>query len=245
MTYMVYCVNKAMGQDMSSSPIIDRLIYLRVLIERTKPIEKKLRYQIDKLLSHTKADEKLEAKPNIDELEVEKNIDGTFKPTTISGKAMETEGETTEGRKEKTTEDYMNEDGNEMSEELFETPDEVGVDGLGAFADKTAMRKHKEIEDIEEEGFKRTAQSKMDMKKKKNKLRNEFNELEDFVGSLKNNLMKEYKELQKIGIPDFRKKEDLDETLDYIKRKQEEEDSEDQPLGNPEDDDEEIDSDDI
>ena len=41
---------KVSGQSIKDSPYIDSLIELRVVLEKIRPLEKKLRYQIDKLL---------------------------------------------------------------------------------------------------------------------------------------------------------------------------------------------------
>nr|KAJ3422480.1 hypothetical protein HK105_007859 [Polyrhizophydium stewartii] len=41
---------KLHGQSISGHPVVDRLIELRTVLERTKPLEQKLKYQIDKLI---------------------------------------------------------------------------------------------------------------------------------------------------------------------------------------------------
>ncbi|KAJ3119033.1 hypothetical protein HDU96_003208 [Phlyctochytrium bullatum] len=46
----VYSLLKLQGQKVESHPVIDKLIEHRVVMERTRPLEQKLKYQIDKLL---------------------------------------------------------------------------------------------------------------------------------------------------------------------------------------------------
>ena len=41
---------KAQGKPVKDHPVIDQLVRVRAIIEKTKPIEKKLSYQIDKLV---------------------------------------------------------------------------------------------------------------------------------------------------------------------------------------------------
>lgn len=52
-----YCTNivfylllKAEGKQVKDHPVIDQLVKLRTIIEKLKPIDQKLKYQIDKLL---------------------------------------------------------------------------------------------------------------------------------------------------------------------------------------------------
>eukprot|EP00808_Paulinella_micropora_P001967 g82171.t1 len=49
-----YILMKASGQSIAGHPLIERLIYCRVLIEKMRPLEKKFKYQIDKLLDRAK-----------------------------------------------------------------------------------------------------------------------------------------------------------------------------------------------
>ncbi|KAJ3204293.1 hypothetical protein HDU67_009653 [Dinochytrium kinnereticum] len=46
----LYCLLKIQGQKLESNPVVDRLIEHRIVLERTRPLEQKLKYQIDKLL---------------------------------------------------------------------------------------------------------------------------------------------------------------------------------------------------
>jgi len=41
---------QAKGEQIKGHPVIDQLVKIRVYLEKIKPIEKKLKYQIDKLL---------------------------------------------------------------------------------------------------------------------------------------------------------------------------------------------------
>ena len=41
---------KTRGESINGAPFVDRLIELRVVLEKIHPLEKKLQYQIDKLV---------------------------------------------------------------------------------------------------------------------------------------------------------------------------------------------------
>lgn len=46
----IYMLMKAQGKPIQNHPIVKRLIYIKSLLLKLKPIEKKLDYQINKLL---------------------------------------------------------------------------------------------------------------------------------------------------------------------------------------------------
>jgi len=82
-----YCMNisyyfllKAEGKKVTDHPVILHLVKLRVLLEKIKPIEEKLRYQIEKLLrmgdvESTQKDDPLRFKPNLASLADNNNDD--------------------------------------------------------------------------------------------------------------------------------------------------------------------------
>ena len=83
MSYQYYMLLKAEGADLESHEIFNRLAYLRLIIEKLKPLDKKIDYQIDKLLrsavtqsqgnsiipSRLKAEDNLKYKPSLKNLD--------------------------------------------------------------------------------------------------------------------------------------------------------------------------------
>jgi len=69
-----YLVLKAEGHPVRDHPVIEELVRLRVIIEKLRPVEKKLRYQLDKLLKSAVSDatapssDPLRFRPNIRDL---------------------------------------------------------------------------------------------------------------------------------------------------------------------------------
>lgn len=222
--YLVYyCWIKSSGSSVERHKCIERLLYLRVIMERTKPIEKKLTYQINKLLSETVADEALEAKPDMGDLVVDKNSDGVYRPPKIAGRAMEpTEDETTNRTR---AHEEMEE---EVNEEI-DAPEEIGFNGevlhgTEEDADERAIREYEEMHHVRLQSTKKKA-------KKQNQLQDDFKELEDFINGLDAELAKENKSKRLIGdVVDDNDEIDSDEIVGHEEG---------------EDDDEEIDSDDI
>jgi len=51
LTFIIYV--KLNGQSIQNHPIIENLIELRIVLEKLKPLEQKLKYQIDKLIRAT------------------------------------------------------------------------------------------------------------------------------------------------------------------------------------------------
>lgn len=50
MSLQYYMLYKAEGRDLNQHPIFERLAYLRLMIEKLKPLDKKIDYQVEKLL---------------------------------------------------------------------------------------------------------------------------------------------------------------------------------------------------
>ncbi|GAB1219981.1 hypothetical protein ENUP19_0047G0040 [Entamoeba nuttalli] len=221
-----YCWIKSSGSNVERHKAIERLFYLRILMERCKPIEKKLKYQIDKLLAETIADESLNAKPNVDDLVVEKNEDGIYKPTTIAGKAMEVEVNDVPDAKT-----FARHELEENVDDDIDAPEEIGFDGQ-VVVDKGQMEREKEIRKYEEQMHVR-----LNKKQKLTKVRDEFQELEDFVSNLKDDLVKEYRGNKLKG--------DIVDDNDSINSDEIESQGSDDNSDQSEVDDEEIDSDEI
>ena len=55
MHLMFYLLLKAEGQSVQQHPVIARLVEIRAFLDKIRPIDKKLRYQVDKLLTSHQA----------------------------------------------------------------------------------------------------------------------------------------------------------------------------------------------
>lgn len=63
LTYVV--LRKCSGEMIEGDPCIDRLIQIRTILEKVKPVNSKLKYQIDKLVKSTVTGTDLEAHTNL------------------------------------------------------------------------------------------------------------------------------------------------------------------------------------
>jgi len=45
-----YMLLKLEGRDVSSHPVIDRLLHLKLLLEKVRPLDVKMQYQVDKMV---------------------------------------------------------------------------------------------------------------------------------------------------------------------------------------------------
>ena len=45
-----YMLAKMEGKKIEGSSVIDRLVYLKSILEKLRPVEKKMQYQVDKYL---------------------------------------------------------------------------------------------------------------------------------------------------------------------------------------------------
>jgi len=80
-----YCINltfylymRAKGQSVQNHPVIKQLVHLRTIMEKLQPVDKKVRYQIDKLLEKTSGLSKDDATrfgPNVDDLAADSDED--------------------------------------------------------------------------------------------------------------------------------------------------------------------------
>ncbi|KAL7721811.1 Neuroguidin [Entamoeba marina] len=176
-----YCYIKSGGNSVSRHKAIERLLYLRILMERSKPIEKKLKYQIDKLLSTTEVDDTLTAKPDMDELVLDKNNTGVYKPPKIAGRALEaTENE--KSSKEISRQNVLQ----DVVDEEVDAPEEIAF-GSKARLDDDELRKLGDIEDYEERMHVRVGR-----KNKKTKFVDDFAELEDFQKRMKGEVVDDH-----------------------------------------------------
>lgn len=126
-----------LGQRIEKDPSIDRLIEIRTVLEKIRPIDHKLRYQIDKLVKTavtgtTNASDPLNFKPNPD------NLMSQFDN---SGSESESEDEPSVARKKKS----KNDDGDETEEIAKYVPPKL--QSMPYDADETAAEKQEKLQE--------------------------------------------------------------------------------------------------
>ncbi|CAD5123900.1 DgyrCDS12207 [Dimorphilus gyrociliatus] len=191
---------KIQGKPIRNEQSVDRLIENRTILEKIKPIDKKLKYQIDKLIKTANSatsdpNDPTNLKPNLDNYEssddqessdeggVEKTAKGVYKPPKLAPVRYDEE-DTVRAIKEKKLEEKKRRaltSGlyRELREELHDGPEEIheSIDLHRAKTDK----KLKEKKDYEEKYFIRMPVSK----KEKNEARrmrtlNDINSIAEF-----------------------------------------------------------------
>jgi hypothetical protein len=204
-----YCVNvafymllKTSGERVEDHPVIRQLVRIRVVLEKMRPLDQKLKYQIDKLLKLSnlpedalsqggggggdslEADsEALNFKPNLENLiaagddEASAEADGVYRPPKISAVHYQNDDD---GRQSKHLEKKKQKIAkssimNFIREEFGDAPLEVrDTDGVGIHSGKLkALEKEKEREKFEEDRFIRLPLTKKDRKRRKD-LENPF-----------------------------------------------------------------------
>merc|ERR1719162_2413821 len=69
----LYIMLKLEGKPVENHPVIDKLILLRTMIEKIKPIETRLKYQIDKLIRTTTVETAKAVQGKVDPLQHKPN----------------------------------------------------------------------------------------------------------------------------------------------------------------------------
>jgi len=220
-----YLLLKASGKPIKSHPVVDQLVRIRTILEKLGPLDKKLSYQIDKLLKQAStgqiaADQEAEYdprrfKPNPDLLEQdneENDSSDIYKVPKFAEMHFE----------EKNSKDKRKEDARQkkirsskffkdIQEEFGDAPEEIGeVGGLPEEEDDDDRHRR----EYEEDMYMRTVLTKKDKKKQKKKvLTDDISSLMDFGditvignGNSENDLLK--KNLIKNSLDEFEKKEE-------------------------------------
>ncbi len=185
----VFLLLKLEGHDnLKDHPVISRLLYVKTLLERLRPLDQKLQYQIDKLLraaaladtqKQVSADA-LQYKPNIENLQdiEEESEDAEEESTEEKGKKKEVfkaaklnpvmfeDKETKRQRrnelfskKNAARSDYVS----ELRREIYDLPEEVHLGGMSNQQTRYAREQDK-IERMEQEHMKRMQFSKREIK---------------------------------------------------------------------------------
>ncbi|GAM19762.1 hypothetical protein SAMD00019534_029370 [Acytostelium subglobosum LB1] len=202
-----YCLNityflmlKASGASIKDHPVIDQLVKIRVILEKVKPLDNKLQYQIEKILKtatlgvvSASKDDPMRFKPNLkdmshddDEMDEESRLmqqAGLYQAPQSAAERYEEE-ESIEIRKKnrelKKKERAIKSSMARDIEEMFgDAPDQLDdyVDDPNRMEDDDA----KEIREYEENNFVRLTQTKKDKKiQKKKRLSDGLNDLADF-----------------------------------------------------------------
>lgn len=194
-----YLYLRVSGKSVRDHPVIEKLVELRLYIEKLKPLEQKLKYQIDKLVKasvSTNSSEQYDSlnfKPRLDDMvpeesriNEEQDNSGVYKPPRIAPVPYEDESEKGKNRrqnaeklKQKALKSNMMKD---LMNEFTETPEEIADAGNMLQA---AKNKDQEWEDrirAEEEMMTRLPVTRKDKKKIKEqkKFSNELEDLGDF-----------------------------------------------------------------
>jgi len=192
---------KVDGRLIDGSDVIDRLVEIRVVLEKMRPIDKKLKYQVDKLIKMASSDistaEKhpLNFKPNIDMLaskdddeedaeddesnqkEADDNT-GVYVPPKVSAVPYEEEENTrrSASQKEKMRQRALNSSLlKDLREEYSEEPEEIR-DGFR----HQRMSKYKEKEQ-ERERFEEDNMRRLQLSKKNKQEMRKLNEMDDIT----------------------------------------------------------------
>eukprot|EP01103_Thecamoeba_quadrilineata_P006842 TRINITY_DN1657_c0_g1_i1.p1 TRINITY_DN1657_c0_g1~~TRINITY_DN1657_c0_g1_i1.p1 ORF type:complete len:662 (-),score=207.24 TRINITY_DN1657_c0_g1_i1:79-2064(-) len=208
-----YCINisfylllKSEGKSVKDHPVIDTLVRLRTIIEKIRPLDKKLKFQIDKLLKSTPTtdaqitedddEDALKFKPNIKNMYsgslhsqavAEENAIDSSSGVYVPPRINSLQYDETEAIREKANTDREKQRAirkkmaNFIMQEYSEQPEQVAVDGYTRGEVTKASRTAKEKDDFEEENFVRLSRSKKE--KASHKLNDslaEFDDLESF-----------------------------------------------------------------
>uniref|UniRef100_A0A7S0GNB6 Sas10 C-terminal domain-containing protein n=1 Tax=Micromonas pusilla TaxID=38833 RepID=A0A7S0GNB6_MICPS len=198
-----YCINivfylllKSEGRSVRDHPVVLRLVEIRAYLEKLRPIDKKLKYQIDKLLKMADGprnekglgegededeDDPLRFKPNPDALvgktdeEEGVNAGGAYRPPKMVPTAMDDFEEGGKSAKQKRKEKEARRRASrsalikELAQELGEAPEELGGD-VGDTSSAFAKREFARMEaraKIEEDLFTRVPLSKTERRRAK------------------------------------------------------------------------------
>lgn len=202
MSLLVVIASKVNGKDIS--PIVPNLVNQRIVLEKTKPLEIKLKYQIDKLVKQTqniqpefeelKEVDVLQFKPNIKEFtkDQEGKTDGIYKPPRIQPMAYNEKKSLTDKQREKAKASRLLRD---LHDQFDQRPEELDAEGIG-YSSKLGSKEDdyfKEREAFEEENFIRKSYTRKEKSMKKAiekqggliRFKNEFDELKSDFESVK------------------------------------------------------------
>eukprot|EP00026_Physarum_polycephalum_P005125 Phypoly_transcript_05153.p1 GENE.Phypoly_transcript_05153~~Phypoly_transcript_05153.p1 ORF type:complete len:668 (+),score=182.99 Phypoly_transcript_05153:65-2005(+) len=167
-----YCINisfylmlKAQGKQVKDHPVVDQLVRIRAIMEKAKPIEKKLSYQIDKLLRTANlgiaagGDADLTERPNPADLEVDSEDEmadkrGVYRAPRGTEEIMETTVTKEDKRLEKEKKRKKNSEIAQFMRDVYGDAPEESTPGLASDAfEQTAY--DRELAELEELNMRR------------------------------------------------------------------------------------------
>merc|ERR1719272_969386 len=190
-----YTVLKASGRKTENHPVVKVLVELRTVLEKLKPIDSKLRYQVDKLLKMSTVgalrdqQDLISHKPNLDlagadgadEPDKDRDFVNEEKFEEVDEQAEEELKSSKERRRKDKEAKGMERSGmmEEMRAELLDLPEESGVGGgRNREVDEEEAQKVR----YEEETFTRRTETKKDRAKAKKANVEAFDPLADIAG---------------------------------------------------------------
>lgn len=187
---------KAEGRSVKTHPVIKQLAHLRTMLDKMKPVEKKLKYQIDKLVKMTSSDasaDPLSFKPSLE------GFGGDDETTAKKKKKSKKSKKSDEGEEDEDEEIYRaphrgevdDEDGGNKKDRLHipksvmkHLQSEIFRDKPEEFENTGVLRKNKfteQVEAFEEDNFLRLQETKkMKKKRKRHETNDGFETFDDF-----------------------------------------------------------------
>lgn len=176
---------KLSGKSLVDQPCIERLVEIRTVLEKVRPINKKLSYQIDKLIKMVSSTEgqnnPLSFKPNLDNLvNKDDDLDGSeddggdesknkdvYVPPRVTAVPYEEEDKTKKKADKARQRSLNNALLQDLRDEYSEAPEEMRY-GRNSNAKAKLQKKEDEREQFEEDNFRRLTVTKKDrmMKRK-------------------------------------------------------------------------------
>jgi len=213
---VLFCLlRKSEGKSINGHPVIKQMVHIRLLLEKTKPIQQKLKYQIDKLLQRQKgvmSDASREAlsfkpRPNLllpkdDRVSLTGKLPskgaqkdgeepvGVYRPPKINPTSVDQAEQNQMRRRETSDRVKRNAKRNsaisELRNDLLQRPEEASTGGA---ANLRKDEEDKELDEFEEDMFIRLQPTK-ESKKKINKKTNvtsyaEFDDLNDLSSQIR------------------------------------------------------------
>ena len=180
---------KLSGKSLVDQPCIERLMELRTVLEKIRPINKKLSYQIDKLIKMASMSEggssnPLSFKPNLDNLvnkdeedddsdggDNDKQSKGVYMPPRVTAVPYEEEDKLKKKQDKARQRSLNNALLQDLRDEYSEAPEEMRF-GRNTNAKAKLQKREEERQKFEEDNFRRLAVTKQDkmMKRKLNEL---------------------------------------------------------------------------
>jgi len=190
-----YLLLKSEGKSVKEHPVIDELVRLRTLLEKLKPIDNKLKNQIDRMLkmaalgqAQNDADDARSYKPrpdqmvsNEDELEENKQQSLVYKPPKLSETKLSTEREKESNKEERKKRKIANSEMMKFIQSQYSEQPESEYSG-GLNAPKTIDKEDLERQEYEEDYKVRLMLTKEEKKKqnKKEMMQNSLQNLTKF-----------------------------------------------------------------